>query len=133
MRKFSQFLFLVAMIGTLPIGAHAQWATSRVERDWRVTINGSPYGLTQEFFSTFSTIVGTRTTTLYLGPHTYRTRLPAVCVATLAVVPLVGAVALLLFAMLPEGYRTSRRSFDKLRVGSATKDDTFPRRSMAKG
>jgi hypothetical protein len=99
MREIRQVLLMVWLIGTLPVAAQAQWATSRIEHDWRVTINGNSYGLAQEFFSTFSTVLGTRTTTIYFGQHTFRTSLPAVCVAALTVAS-VGAVPFLLLAIL---------------------------------
>src|ERR1041384_2474321 len=100
MRKIRQLLLMAGLIGFLPVAAQAQWATSRIEHDWRVTINGDSYGLTQDFFSTWSTIHGTRTTTMYFGQDAFRTRLPAVWVAALALA-FVGAAALALFAMLP--------------------------------
>jgi hypothetical protein len=100
MRKIRQVLLMVWLIGALPVTSHAQqWAISYIEHDWRVTISGNSYGLTQEFLSTVSTVVGTRTTTIYFGQHTFHTSLPAVCVAALAIAS-VGAVPLLLLAML---------------------------------
>jgi len=98
-RKIRRLLVMPGLIGALPIAAHAQWAILRIEHDWRVTINGNSYGLTQEFLSTWSTVHGTRTTTIYSGQHTLRTRLPAVCVAALALA-FVGTVLLSPFAML---------------------------------
>ena len=100
MRKIRQLFLMIGLISALPVGAHAQWATSRITHDWRVTIAGNSYGLTQEFFSTWSTVHGTTTTTMYFGQQTLHTRLPAVCVAALALA-FVGAVPFFLFAMLP--------------------------------
>ena len=91
---------MIGLLVTSPVAAQAQWATSRIEHDWRVTITGNSYGLTQEFFSTWSTVHGRRTTTIYFGQHTFRTRLPALSVAALTFA-FVGIVAFFLFAMRP--------------------------------
>ena len=99
-RNIRQLLLMAGLIGALTVTAHAQWATSRTEHDWRISINGNSYGLTQDFFSTWSTVHGTRTTTIYFGQRTFRTRLPAIGAAALAVAS-AGAAALFLFTMLP--------------------------------
>jgi hypothetical protein len=85
MRKIRLFLLIAWVVLSSPIAAHAQWATSRIEHDWRVSIGGSSFGLTQEFFSTFSTTFGSRTTVIYFGRYTVRTGLPGVCVVALAI------------------------------------------------
>jgi len=85
MRKIRLLLLMMWMVLFLPIAAYGQWATSRIEHDWRVSIGGSSFGATQEFLSTYSTTLGTRTTVIYLGRYTIRTGLPAGWVAVLAV------------------------------------------------
>lgn len=99
MRRIQSFLLLIWLMSALTTTAHAQWATRRVEHDWRVRIGGNSYGLTQEFFSTFSTTAGTKTTIIYLGPHTYSTNLPAVWVTGLTLLPL-GMVSFFLVSNL---------------------------------
>jgi len=120
MCKIKQLLLVVMFIGALPVAAHAQWATSRIEYDWRVNIGDNSYGVTQEFFSTFSTVIGTRTTTIQFGHHTFDTRLPAVCVAALAVLSL-GAWALLLFPIREATASSSLLSgrYERTRSGAA--------------
>ena len=101
-RGFRKLFCLLLLLTTFPIAAHAQWATSRVEHDWRVTIGGNSYGLEQRFSSTYSLTLGWRTTTIFFGRHTVRTNLPAVWVASLALAPL-AAVSLFLVATLRRG------------------------------
>jgi uncharacterized membrane protein len=97
MHRIHKLLLMVVLVGALPIAAQAQWATSRIEHDWRITINGNSYGLEQRFTSTYSLTLGWRTTTIFFGQHTFRTNLPAVWVAALALAPVV-AVAFFLVA-----------------------------------
>jgi hypothetical protein len=112
-RGFRKLFCLLLLLTTFPIAAQAQWATSRVEHDWRITINGNSYGLEQRFTSTFSTVAGWRTTTIFFGQHTFRTNLPAVWVAALALAPLL-AVAFFLVA-------GSRRMHEPMPADSALK------------
>lgn len=98
MPRMRQLLLIIALLGALPIATRAQWATHYPEHDWRVSIGGNSYGLQQEFFSTVSLTLGTHTTTIYFGRHTFRTALPAVWVVTLAAVA-IGIVCLAPFAI----------------------------------
>jgi hypothetical protein len=108
MRRIRLLLLIALLLGALPLAAHAQWATSRVEHDWRITINGNSYGLEQRFTSTFSLVDGWRTTTIYFGRHSFRTSVPAVWVAVLTLSPL-AAVALFLVATSRRGHGTVPR------------------------
>jgi hypothetical protein len=115
MHNIRKLLLMIVLVGALPIAAHAQWATSRIEHDWRITINGNSYGLEQRFTSTYSLTLGWRTTTIFFGQHTFRTNLPAVWVAALALAPLV-AVAFFLVA-------GSRRLHEPMPTDSALPGD----------
>lgn len=105
MRRIRLLVLLIWMIWVLPGAAHAQWAIRRIEHDWRVRIGGNSFGLTQEFFSTFSTTIGTRTTNIYIGQFTVHTRLPAIWVAALAVT-LVGTACIFAIPNLVDKNRT---------------------------
>ena len=75
--------------------ASAQWASTRIEHDWRMTIGGSSIGLVQRavYFVDLDH-VNHRETIIYLGPFstiTTRFRADHIAVATLAVVGMIAA------------------------------------------
>lgn len=81
-------LLLVALVVcALPVGAQAQWASSRKEHDWRISIGDCSFGLVQEVVYTISLTQGNRHTTVYFGPYSWTTgRFQAKHIATAALV-----------------------------------------------
>ena len=102
MRQIRHLLLVTLVVCALPIAAHAQWATSSNEHDWRLTIGGNSYGLLQRvtYFASYG-VGGIRTTTICLGPYTANTRLPAAYVAAMMFLP-VGATLFLLARLFPQ-------------------------------
>ena len=89
--------------------AHGQWASSVVDHDWRVTIGTNSYGLQQRTTYTLALGVGgTRTTTLHLGRYTTTTRLPAVPLVALVLLP-TGLGAFCLLARVAHGTTPRRK------------------------
>jgi hypothetical protein len=86
MRILSVALILTA---AWAVPARAQWATSRVEHDWKITIGGQEFGLTQlAVYVTSLEHVNHRETTLHMGPYfakTTRFRAPEILAAILSI------------------------------------------------
>jgi hypothetical protein len=96
-------LFLVGMaVCALPVAAQAQWASSRTEHDWRLSIRGYSFGLVQQAVYTASLAQPSfRQTTVYLGPLGSRTTSHrAAYLVTVVLVPAAAAVALLVMSVL---------------------------------
>lgn len=106
MGRIRQYVVMSLLACAPPFAAHAQWATTVTEHDWRLTIAARPYGLLQRVHYVGARIGGTRTTTLCLGPYTANTRVPAACVATVILLP-VGVVGLLVLRGLFPGKKQS--------------------------
>ncbi len=98
MREIRQLLLVALMLCALPLTGRAQWATTRIERDWRLAIAGNSFGLVQEAIYTVSLeSPNYRRTTIYLGPvYTTTTRFQASHIALLLL--LVGATGLIALA-----------------------------------
>ena len=100
MRKIRQLLLVTLVVCALPMVAHAQWASSQTEHDWRLNIAGHSFGLVQQAIYTVSlSYPSYRTTTIYLGPYTTATRIPAAYAAGMMLLP-VGAIGLFLLTRL---------------------------------
>src|SRR5690348_12410616 len=66
LRRVRQCFLMSLLLCASPFAAHAQWATTETEHDWRLTIAGRPYGLVQRVRYVGARIGGTRRTTIYL-------------------------------------------------------------------
>ena len=100
MRKIRQLLLVTLVVCAWPMVARAQWATSRTEHDWRLNIAGHSFGLVQEAIYTVSlSYPNYRTTTIYLGPYTTTTRVPAAYAAVMMLLP-AGTIGFLLLTRL---------------------------------
>jgi hypothetical protein len=97
--RFRPIVLIVVLLCASTIKGHGQWAIRYAEHDWRITIGSQSYGLVQEFFSTYSRVHGTRTTFIYFGSHTFRTRVPASWITAFA------ALALTLVVVFPYAIR----------------------------
>jgi hypothetical protein len=100
-------LLAASVIWIIPLAAQAQWASSEIEHDWRVSIGGQSFGLQQQvtYFATPG-LGGQRTTTLYLGPYTTTTRLPAAFVAAGVLLPFAAMLALMLAKRAPSNQKS---------------------------
>jgi hypothetical protein len=88
-------LFLTTFIlCALSAAAEAQWATSRIEHDWRLTVGESSFGLVQTaVYMTDLEHVNHRVTTIHLGPFvttTTRFRAPQIAAAVLLLLAAAG-------------------------------------------
>lgn len=81
MRRIRQYCAVTFLVWASFFAAHAQWATTVSEHDWRLTIAGRPYGLVQRVSYVGARIGGTRRTTICLGPYAAETPIPAAFVA----------------------------------------------------
>ena len=108
MRKIRQLFLISLAVCVLPVAAHAQWASSKTEHDWRLSIGGHSFGLVQQAVYTVS--LGSpsyRRTTIYLGPfYTTTTRFRAPWLAVVLLLP-VGAAGVFVLARLLPGKRES--------------------------
>lgn len=82
--QFRRWLLLLGLACALPLTARAQGTLQYTEHDWRIMLNGSCYGLVQEYLATLDTGTETRTTTICWGPHAFRTSLPAAWLVVMA-------------------------------------------------
>jgi hypothetical protein len=73
----------------MPVAAQAQWATTRTEHDWRISVADGSYGLLQQQVYTFDLVHGYRRTTVYFGPHTWSTDFRAEYIVAAALMILV--------------------------------------------
>jgi len=85
-----QLLLATCLMFVSPGILSAQWAATRIEHDWQLTVGGSSVGLVQKaVYFVDLTEVNHRETTIYLGPFpsiTTRFRAGQIAVAMLAVV-----------------------------------------------
>src|SRR5579871_6367716 len=92
-----QLVLATCLMFAWPGIVSAQWATTRIEHDWCVTIGGSSIGLVQRaVYFVDLTHVSQRETIIYLGPFpsvTTRFRANQIAVATLAAVGTITAFA----------------------------------------
>lgn len=105
-----RLLLLAASIGAWPGFANAQWATSKTEHDWRLTIGESSYGLVQTAVYMSSTEhEDYRTTTIHLGPwstSTTRFRAPQIAGAALFLLVVAGVGCVFAVRRASRGSRT---------------------------
>ena|ERR1035437_2827308 len=105
MCKIRQLLFVILVVCAMPIAAQAQWAFSRTEHDWRISVGANSYGLLQQEVYTIDLVHGTRITTIYFGSHTWATtRFRADYIAALSLL-IVGTVVVLSLKRLLSGKR----------------------------
>ncbi|SRR6266540_362545 len=96
MCRIRQCFLVILAAFAMPIAAHAQWATSRTEHDWRVSVGVNSYGLLQQEVYTIDLVHGYRVTTIYFGSHTRSTtrfRADYVAVVTLLIVGTAGVLS----------------------------------------
>lgn len=93
MRRIRHCFLMTLLVCTSPFVAHAQWAATITEHDWRVRVGGHFYGLVQQVTYVGVRIGGTRRTTIYVGRYAAETRIPAAYVATVILLP-VGVLGL---------------------------------------
>jgi hypothetical protein len=88
MGKIRELLLVALAVCALPRAAHAQDGGYIItEHDWRLTIGGTSYGLSQTAWGKAGRYSGHRTTTIYLGHYTANTRIPAAYVAVTFLLP----------------------------------------------
>jgi hypothetical protein len=90
-----QLLLAAGLIFAWPGILSAQWAATRIEHDWQLTVGGSSVGLVQKaVYFVDLTEVNHRETTIYLGPFpsiTTRFRAGPIAIAMFAVVGFMAA------------------------------------------
>ncbi len=91
---------MTVLVCALPFAAHAQWGTTETEHDWRLTIAGRSYGLVQQVTYVGARLGGTRTTTIWLGSYAAKSRIPAVYLATIVLLPVTVLGCFLLTGLL---------------------------------
>jgi hypothetical protein len=110
MGKLRHFILVTFAVLVVPIGAHGQWARSRTEHDWHVTVGGQEFGIVQRSVDMTGREWGwQRTTTIYVGPYRTSTRLHAGFVAIGLLVPIVFG-GFLGLSWLASGQRTRDRA-----------------------
>jgi len=93
MRRIRHCFLMSLLVCASPFVAHAQWAATITEHDWRLTVGGHSYGVVERVRYVGVRLGGKRTTTIYVGRYTAETRLPAALVATVTLLP-VGVLGL---------------------------------------
>ena len=89
MRRNRNLLLAILALLLLPIAAHGQWARSRTEHDWSVTLGGQAFGIVQRSVDMTGAEWGwQRVTTIYVGSYSITTRLRAGCVALGLLLPI---------------------------------------------
>jgi hypothetical protein len=106
MCKIRQLFLTALVLCALTVEAHAQWASSSTEHDWRIAVGGCSFGIVQQAVYTISlSFPSSRHTTIYFGPvGTITTRFEAPFVAVVLLLP-VGATAAFLVTRLLSGNR----------------------------